>query len=60
MNLALENVKPMPNKRKHKAALQPVDPRALAARAITDFFRLKLCHEFELTWQDLKIQYCSV
>lgn len=32
---------------------------ALAARAITDFFHLKLCHEFELTWQDLKIQYHS-
>ncbi len=33
---------------------------ALAARAITDFFRLKLCHEFELTWQDVQIQYRSV
>lgn len=30
---------------------------ALAARAITDFFRLGVCHEFEMTWNDLKIQY---
>jgi molybdopterin-synthase adenylyltransferase len=29
----------------------------LAVRAITDFFRSGLCHEFELTWNDLKIQY---
>lgn len=29
----------------------------LAARAITDFFRLNLRHEFEMTWNDLKIQY---
>ena len=30
---------------------------ALAARAITDFFLLELRHEFEMTWNDLKIQY---
>jgi hypothetical protein len=30
---------------------------ALAARAISDFFRLGLRHEFEITWNDLKIQY---
>lgn len=29
----------------------------LAARAITDFLRSGLCHEFELTWNDLRIQY---
>ena len=30
---------------------------ALAARAISDFFLLGLHHEFEITWNDLKIQY---
>jgi hypothetical protein len=30
---------------------------SLTARAITDFFRLGLCCEFEMTWNDLKIQY---
>ena len=30
---------------------------ALAARAITDFFRTGICHEFEMTWTDLKVQY---
>lgn len=28
---------------------------ALAARAITDFFRLNLCREFEMTWSDLNV-----
>ncbi|GHO85957.1 HesA/MoeB/ThiF family protein [Dictyobacter formicarum] len=30
---------------------------ALAARAITDFFRLDRRHDFELTWNDLNIHY---
>ncbi|GCE21822.1 hypothetical protein [Dictyobacter kobayashii] len=30
---------------------------ALAARTITDFFRLGQAHDFELTWNDLKVQY---
>jgi len=30
---------------------------SLAVRAIADFFLTGLCHEFELTWNDLKIQY---
>lgn len=30
---------------------------SLAARAITDFFRFDLCHGFEMTWNDLEIQY---
>jgi hypothetical protein len=30
---------------------------ALAARAITDFFLLGLHYEFEITWNDLNIQY---
>lgn len=29
----------------------------LAARAINDFFSTGVCHEFEMTWNDLKIQY---
>lgn len=32
---------------------------ALAARAITDFFRFNHCHEFEMTWTDLSIHYGS-
>lgn len=32
---------------------------ALAARAVTDFFRGNLCHEFEMTWTDLSIHYGS-
>lgn len=32
---------------------------ALAARAITDFFRLGTRYEFEMTWNDLMIQYHS-
>jgi molybdopterin-synthase adenylyltransferase len=30
---------------------------ALAARALSDFFRLDVRHEFEMTWNDLKILY---
>lgn len=30
---------------------------SLAARAITDFFRFNLTHEFEMTWNDLKIRF---
>jgi molybdopterin-synthase adenylyltransferase len=30
---------------------------ALAARAVTDFFREGTCNEFEMTWNDLKVQY---
>lgn len=30
---------------------------SLAARAIADFFRLDLAHEFEMTWNDLKIRW---
>ena len=30
---------------------------SLAARAIADFFRLDLAHEFEITWNDLKIRF---
>ncbi len=30
---------------------------ALAARALTDFFLLELRNDFEMTWNDLKIQY---
>jgi hypothetical protein len=30
---------------------------ALAARAISDFFLLGVRHDFEMTWNDLKIQY---
>lgn len=30
---------------------------SLAARAITDFLRLGLAHDFEMTWNDLKIQW---
>lgn len=30
---------------------------ALAARASADFLRADLCNEFEITWNDLKIQY---
>lgn len=33
---------------------------ALAARAITDFFRENQRHNFELTWNDLKISYEAV
>lgn len=33
---------------------------ALATRAITDFFRQGQCHNFELTWNDLKISYETV
>lgn len=32
---------------------------ALAARAITDFLRDGVHHEFEMTWNDLKVQYHS-
>jgi molybdopterin-synthase adenylyltransferase len=30
---------------------------SLAARAVTDFFRTGLRHEFEITWNDLNIRY---
>ena len=30
---------------------------SLAARAIRDFFQFDRCHEFEMTWNDLKIHY---
>lgn len=30
---------------------------ALAARAITDFWHLERCHDFEMTWHDLKVRY---
>jgi hypothetical protein len=29
----------------------------LAAHAVTNFFRTGVCHEFEITWNDLKVQY---